>query len=165
MGADTVVAACATVIALGSLWVSVVQSRLSVRHNRESVRPLVQLRQVRLVRGSEGRKAGLLAVNAGLGPALVTRTDVYLDGVHIGQWNLDAFRRIFAGAPQEPQISALFTGSCLVSGHKTYLLLLEPFDETGDAWFWEMVSRRLRIEIHYESLYGGEGFHTVPPPV
>ncbi|WP_329174182.1 hypothetical protein [Streptomyces sp. NBC_01477] len=162
MSAELLVAGGATVIALGSLWVSVVQSRSTIRHNRQSVRPLIQVRQVRL---KPDRRAGLLAVNAGLGPALVTSTEVYYDGTHLGQWNLSAFHHVFAGAPREPVISALFTGSTLLPGNKTYLLLLDPFDDTTDAWFWEIVANRLRIEIHYESLYGGEDFHAAPPPL
>lgn len=162
MSADTLMAGSATVIALGSLWVSVVQSRSTIRHNRESVRPLVQLRQVRSARD---HRAGLLAVNAGIGPALVTRTEVYLDGTHLGQWNLTTFRHVFADSPQEPSISALFTGSVLPSGHTTYLLRLDPYDDTADSWFWDVVANRLRIEIHYESLYGGENFHATPPPL
>ncbi|WP_052398282.1 hypothetical protein [Streptomyces sp. NRRL F-5123] len=120
------------------------------------------MHQVRL---KPDHRAGLLAVNAGLGPALVTSTEVYFDGTHLGQWNLSAFHHVFAGAPREPVISALFTGSTLLPGDKKYLLLLDPFDDTADAWFWEMVAGRLRIEIRYESLYGGENFHAAPPPL
>lgn len=162
MSAEIVMAGCATVIATGSLWVSVVQSRSTIRHNRESVRPLLQLSQVRL---TGARRAGIKVANAGFGPALVTRTEVYFDGVHLGQWNLTTFRQVFASAPQEPVISAFFTGTVIPSGHKTYLLLLDPYDDTADAWFWDVVAHRLRIEIRYESLYGGEDFHAVPPPL
>jgi hypothetical protein len=126
------------------------------------VRPLIQLSQVR---HTPDRRAGLRAVNAGLGPALITSTEVYFDGAHVGQWNLSAFRHVFAGAPREPAISALFTGCTVLTGKNTYLLLLDPYDDTADAWFWDVVANRLRIEIHYESLYGGEDFHAVPPPL
>ncbi|MFI0722300.1 hypothetical protein [Streptomyces sp. NPDC021224] len=104
-------------------------------------------------------------MNAGLGPALVVRTEVYFDGAHLGQWNLTAFRHIFTGAPKEPVISALFTGSTLLAGQKDYLLLLDSYDDAADAWFWDVVAHRLRIEISYESLYGGENFLAVPPPL
>ena len=43
MGADTIIAACATVIALVSVAVSVTEGRAARDHNRRSVRPILQI--------------------------------------------------------------------------------------------------------------------------
>jgi hypothetical protein len=48
MDASTVVAICATVIAVASLAVSVYQARATRRHNQLSVRPLLELLRCRL---------------------------------------------------------------------------------------------------------------------
>ncbi len=76
MNASIVVAICATVIAVLSLAVSVYEARAARRHDRISVRPHLAL-QATLRQGSQ---AGLQLVNAGLGPAAITRTVLTLDG-------------------------------------------------------------------------------------
>ncbi|MFC9846126.1 hypothetical protein ACFWFF_22640 [Streptomyces sp. NPDC060223] len=83
MNSDTVTAIAATAIALGSLWISYSQTKATRLHNRQSVRPLLQI---------------------------------------------------------------------------------QPFSEAEHSWFWDLVTRRLLIEITYESLYGGENFTAMPPP-
>ena len=83
MGASVVVAVCATVIAVVSLAVSVYEARASRRHNRISVRPFLELR----VGLSQGRPAGLQLINAGLGPAVITRTVLTLDGQLLGEFS------------------------------------------------------------------------------
>lgn len=79
MSAETVIAVAATVIALGSLWVSWAQTRAARLHNRQSVRPLLRIRRIR-----QDDMVGLKLVNAGLGPAVVTRSVVRLDGAAAG---------------------------------------------------------------------------------
>jgi len=81
--AGVVVAICATVIAVVSLAVSVYEARATRRHNRISVRPFLELR----VGLSQGRTAGLQLINAGLGPAVITRTALTLDGQPLGEFS------------------------------------------------------------------------------
>ncbi|MGW8888235.1 hypothetical protein [Streptomyces sp. NPDC055749] len=159
---ETIVAGAATVIALGSLYVSVVQSRLSMRHNRQSVRPLLQLRRIR---DGVAHQAGIKLINAGLGPAIVTRTLVYFDGEYIGEWDIQSFGRVLAQAPDGVQKYALSGGAVLTSGQSVFLLRLAPFDRDQHAEFDDLIRRRLRFEIHYESLYGGEDFALASPLV
>jgi hypothetical protein len=83
MDASVVVAICATVIAAVSLAVSVYEARASRRHNRISVRPFLELR----VGVSQGRPAGLQLINAGLSPAIITRTVLTLDGQLLGEFS------------------------------------------------------------------------------
>ncbi len=53
-----------------------------------------------------------------------------------------------------------FTKTILATGYDQFLLSAGPFDRTGHAEFAEVVRHRLGLEIHYESLYGGEGYKT-----
>jgi hypothetical protein len=73
---STVVAICATVIAVASLGVSVYEARAARRHNGISVRPLLELHSS----FHPGRTAGLQLVNAGLGPAVIIASTLRLDG-------------------------------------------------------------------------------------
>ncbi|CAL9456365.1 hypothetical protein OEB94_23555 [Streptomyces sp. ICN988] len=155
MNAETVIAVAATVIALGSLWVSWAQTRATRLHNRQSVRPLLQIRRIRQDDG-----VGLKLVNAGLGPAVVTRTVVRLDGAAAGEWNREVKGAIFAPGLR-PKTYSLRAGSVVLAGQETFLVLLDRSGSTGPdrlQEFWHLIDRRLVIEIEYESLYGGEGF-------
>lgn len=51
----------------------------------------------------------------------------------------------------------------ILAEQSTSLLHLDEFDEDQDGWFWDIVTRRLMIEIHCEALYGGEDFSVEPP--
>lgn len=156
MNIETGVGVCATVIALGSFWISWGQARASRAHNRQSVRPLVLIRTVRA--GYRDDVARLEVINAGIGPAVVTRTSVTLDGAVIGQWDLPTYHQMARGLPMLPKVKTLFTGAALIPGERSYLLHLEERNGQESAWFWELISTRLLVEIRYESLYGGEDF-------
>jgi hypothetical protein len=81
MNASIVVAICATVIAVLALAVSVYEARATRRHDRISVRPFLELR----VGLRQGSTAGLQLINAGLGPAAITKTVLTLDGDPLGE--------------------------------------------------------------------------------
>ena len=157
MSAETVIAVAATVAALGSLWVSWAQTRATRLHNRQSVRPLLQIRRIR-----QDDRVGLKIVNAGLGPAVVTRSAALLDGEVAGEWNREVKPVLFAPGLW-PKTYSLRAGSVVLAGQETFLVLLES-DGTGAngsdrlGEFWALIDRRLVIEVEYESLYGGEGF-------
>ncbi|AVH55859.1 MULTISPECIES: hypothetical protein [Streptomyces] len=161
MNADTITAASATVIALGSLWVSYTQTRSSRLHNRQSVRPLLVMRRIK---GWGEAKIGLQVINAGLGPAIVTHTVVRLDGQDIGQWDRHGHHRVTESLPVWPMVYSLRPGAVVLAGQSTFLLHFdEEFRESEHREFWDLITRRLVIEIHYESLYGGENFKASPP--
>ncbi|AJP02931.1 hypothetical protein TU94_17060 [Streptomyces cyaneogriseus subsp. noncyanogenus] len=160
MGPDTVIAGAATVIALGSLWVSYTQTRDSRRHSRQSVRPALQMRRVKHYKGTE---AGLSIVNAGLGPAVVTRSVVRLDGEVLGEWNYHTQQLLLSSLPARPKAHSMRSGSFMLPGRSTWLLSLDEYSEDEHDWFWDLITRRLVIEIFYESLYGGENFSVTPP--
>lgn len=162
MQADTVIAVSATVIALGSFWANFTEVRSTRSHNRQSVRPLLQIRRAR---SYEDQITGIKVINAGLGPAIVTKTVVQLDGEVIGQWNLQTYRHITAPLPMKPKVLTLFQGVPLLAGQSQFLLHIDNFNPDQHAWFWELISERLTIEIFYESLYGGENFKAVTPPL
>ncbi|WP_306321458.1 MULTISPECIES: hypothetical protein [unclassified Streptomyces] len=152
MRADTVIAVAATVTALGSLWVSHAQSRATRLHNRQSVRPILQIRRIH-----EDGRVGLQMINAGLGPAIVTDTVVRLNGEVVGRWNRDVKSRIFEDSAW-PMTYSLGQGTVVLNGQQTFLVRYDSDAPDRLERVWDLVSRRLTIDVQYESVYGGERF-------
>jgi len=159
MNASIVVAICATVIAVLSLAVSVYEARATRRHDRISVRPFLELR----VGLRQGSTAGLQLINAGLGPAAITKTVLTLDGKPLGEFS-EASVNILRGKLSIRPAAVTFRKTILATGYDQFLLSVEPFDRTEHAEFADLVKYRLGMEIHYESLYGGEDYKTERKP-
>lgn len=159
MNASVVVAICATVIAVLSLAVSVNEARATRRHNRISVRPFLELR----VGLPQGRTAGLQLHNAGLGPAVITRTVLTLDGELLGEFGEASVNVLRCKLSVRPA-AVTFRKTILAADYDQFLLSVESFDRTEHAEFADLLRHRLGMEVHYESLYGGEGYKTVRTP-
>ena len=159
MNASIVVAICATVIAVLSLAVSVYEARATRRHDRISVRPFLELR----VGLRQGSTAGLQLINAGLGPAAITKTVLTLDGKPLGEFS-EASVNILRGKLSIRPGAVTFRKTILATSYDQFLLSVEPFDRTEHAEFADLVKYRLGMEIHYESLYGGEDYKTERKP-
>ena len=159
MNASIVVAICATVIAVLSLAVSVYEARATRRHDRISVRPFLELR----VGLRQGSTAGLQLINAGLGPAAITKTVLTLDGKPLGEFS-EASVNILRGKLSIRPAAVTFRKTILATGYDQFLLSVEPFDRTEHAEFADLVKYRLGMEVHYESLYGGEDYKTERKP-
>ncbi|MEU4212294.1 hypothetical protein AB0F13_20230 [Streptomyces sp. NPDC026206] len=160
MDAETVVAICAVVIAVASLVVSVYEARAMRQHNRNSVRPILQLH-----RGfPPGGRAGLRLINSGLGPAVVVGTTLTVDGEAIGSWNepdVDSLRERLAVRPSAVTFN---DREVVANGYEQYLLSVTGYDPQSHAELEDLINRRLTLEIRYESLYGGEGYRVVLLP-
>lgn len=98
MTANTVIAVCAVVIAAASLVASVYEARATRKHNRYSVRPILDLAMSFKI----GATAGLSLSNTGLGPAAVTDTSLSFDGKRLGEFdesNVDKVRAALSVRP------------------------------------------------------------------
>jgi hypothetical protein len=47
--------------------------------------------------------------------------------------------------------------------YKEFLLSVDGYDPTQHHWFKELIEDRLKIEIQYESIYGGKRFTVAYP--
>ena len=159
MDAGVIVAICATVIAVVSLAISVYEARATRRHNRISVRPFLELR----VGLSQGRTAGLQLINAGLGPAVITRTVLTLDGQPLGEFGEASVNVLRNKLSVRPAV-VTFRRTILAADYDQFLLSVDSFDRTEHAEFADLLRHRLGLEIHYESLYGGEGYQAERKP-
>lgn len=159
MNASVVVAVCATVIAVLSLAVSISEARATRRHNRISVRPFLALR----ISLPQGGTAGLQLINAGLGPAAITRTILTLDGGSLGEYGEESVN-VLRGKLSVHPAAVTFRKTILATDYDQFLLSVKPFDRTEHAEFADLLRHRLGLEIHYESLYGGEDYKIEWPP-
>ncbi|MFI7470637.1 hypothetical protein [Nonomuraea sp. NPDC049646] len=152
MGAEAVIALAAAVIALAALFVAIFEVRATRRHNRLSVRPVLQCR----VTLREGEPSGLSITNAGLGPAVIVETRVWLDGVLMGPWNRECTIEVIKRLKKQPTTSTLVEGSTLSPGTQKLLLGLSSYMPSENPDFKTLLETRLDLEVRYESLYGGE---------
>ena len=158
MDATTVIAICGIVIAVASLGVSAYVAWATRKHNRLSVRPLLGLTATFPV----GATAGLRLTNSGLGPAKIVGSQLTFDGEQFGEFNKPNVDRFRDCLPVRPHAATLGGQPFLDTDYKQFLLNVDPYDPAEHSEFRQMIERRLRLEIKYESIYG-EGFTVIYP--
>ena len=154
MDANTVVAVCATVIAVASLGVSVSEARATRKHNRLSVQPLLGLTTT----FPAGGTAGLRLSNSGLGPARITNTTLMVDGRSRGDFSRTSVDELRSDLSVQPHATTLGGHPFLDTGYQQFLLSVDSYDPSLHAEFRDLIERHLQIEIQYDSIYGGERF-------
>jgi len=159
MNANTVIAICATVIAVASLGVSVYAVWATRKHNRLSVQPLLGL----ATRFRVGDTAGLLLSNFGLGPAKITNTELTLDGDRIGDFSRPYVDKLRSRLSVRPHATTLGGHPFLDTDYEQFLLSVDSYDPSQHREFRELIEGHLKIEIQYESIYGGKRFTVVYP--
>jgi hypothetical protein len=161
MDVNSITAISAVVIALASLVVTLMETRASREHDRQSMRPALQINHVKM---HGDLRTGLKVRNVGLGPAVIVSTAVWLDGNPVGSWDRGVFELLAGANRPVPSFGSLYNKSILPAGDERYLLFIEPFRKRRQSWFWELVAYRLALEVKYESLYGGENFIELKSP-
>ena len=159
MDANTVIAICGVVIAVASLGLSAHVARATRRHNRLSVRPLLGLTAT----FPAGSTAGLCLTNSGLGQARIISSQLTFDGHQFGEFNkphVDDFRRHLS---VRPHAATLGGQPFLDTDYQQFLLSIDPYDPSEHHEFRQVIESQLRLEIQYESIYGGEGFKVIYP--
>jgi len=158
--ANTVIAVCTVVIAGASLVVSVSEARATRKHNRYSVRPILEL----AMSLKAGDTAELILSNSGLGPAAVTNSSLLFDGTPLGELSESNVNRVGAVLPLRPSAVTLGGQPFLDTDYKRFLLSIESYDPDQHREFYELILRRVRVEIQYDSIYGGERFKVIHSP-
>ena len=159
MDANTGIAICGVVIAVASLGVSAYVARATWKHNRLSVQPLLGLTTAFPV----GATAGLRLTNSGLGPARIISSQLTVDGEQFGEFNkadVDELRRRLR---VRPHATTLGRRPFLDTDYQQFLFRVDPYDPAEHGEFRQLIEQKLRLEIQYESIYGGEGFTLIYP--
>jgi len=100
----------------------------------------------------------LVAVGVSVAEAR-TRTDVWLDGVHVGGTDRAGVGRVRAGLQgPRPRAVSFGAGAFLATGYDELLLGVDEYDPDRHGEFTDLIRNRLRVRITYDSLYGGESF-------
>jgi hypothetical protein len=157
--ASTVIAICGVVIAVASLMVSADAVWATRKHNRLSVKPLLGLTTT----FTRGTTAGLGLTNSGLGPAKIIGSRLTFNGKQLGEFNkanVDEFRR---DLNPRPHAATLGGQPFLHTDYQQFLLWVDPYDPSEHGEFRQLIEEQLRLEIRYESIYGGEKFTVVYP--
>jgi hypothetical protein len=158
--ANTVIAICGVVIAVASLGVSAYVAWATREHDRLSVRPLLEFTTT----FPAGATAGLRLSNSGLGPARITSSLLTLDGKPLGAFSRTHVDDLRDGLDVRPHATTLGEGQpFLDTDYQQFLLSVDSYDPSQHHEFRELIEGRLRLEIQYESIYGGEGFTVVYP--
>ena len=143
------VAISAAVIALAALAASIAFGVLSWRHNKLSVRPIL-----RLYVGyySNSSNPGLWISNAGVGPALVTSFQIFVDGSEVspGQTNWDEMKREIGA--DHWQFNSFSCDTPIPAGEEIALLVPPDKNRSQVADYSDMFSR-LTIRIVYANIY------------
>jgi hypothetical protein len=164
--ASTITAVCGVVIAVASLAVSAYVAWATRKHNRLSVQPHLGLTTTFPV----GATAGLRLTNSGLGPARIIGSQLTYNGEQLGEFDkphVDEFRRRLTERDHltvRPHAATLGGQPFLDTDYQQFLLSVDPYDPSEHDEFRRLIEEgRLRLEILYESIYGGEGFTVVYP--
>lgn len=150
MDANTITAISATVVATAALAVSIAEARSARKHQRNSMRPLLQLYRTR----DFGRPAGIVLYNQGLGPAIITNTTLVLDGEVMGSWDLPNYRKIQDELAVWTRVTTFNTNDSIPPNGEVELLVLPDYDRQRHSSFWDLVWDRMHLEIDYQSLHG-----------
>jgi hypothetical protein len=94
--------------------------------------------------------------NAGLGPAKITDSKLILDDEVLGDLSRSIVDELRDRLSLPVATTTLSDRAFLEAGYEEFLLSVESYDEAQHREFCEWVESRLRIVIHYESIYGGD---------
>jgi hypothetical protein len=128
------------------------------------VQPVLGFRTTYSAKGT----SGLLLINSGLGPARIIESKLTYDGVQFGPFNESNVNKLRsylkAHDPQSVRPNATTLGGQFVldTDYQQFLLRIGPCDPSELAKFRQVIEG-LKLEIWYESIYGGEGFTAVHP--
>jgi hypothetical protein len=107
--------------------------------------------------------AELVLSNIGLGPAVLVSTRLFLDDELIGGIDEDSVNRLRAKLKARPSASTFLPGEAIGKDVSVTLLSLPNYDREKNPEFAELIRSRLKIEIVYDSFYGGEHFRSSWP--
>ncbi|MFI6877675.1 hypothetical protein ACIBL6_29945 [Streptomyces sp. NPDC050400] len=161
MSNETVIAACAVVIAIASLVVSIYQTHAIRQHNRHSVRPMLQIDQSWGV----GRRAGIRLINPGLGPAIIVDSTVTIDGIEVGDWSKLGVDQILEGQSTPINVVTFTPGTVIPRDYDKFLISVASYDPETHIKFLRLANQQLTLTIFYESLYGGEHLTATHSPL
>lgn len=97
--------------------------------------------------------------NYGLGPAFITQSKVWIDGVHVGHWGQEAMQVLRSDLGMRLTVVEMNRMPwVLPAGASRFLLSVDKYDDAQHQRLWNLIRNRLAVEFIYDSVYGGENF-------
>ncbi|WP_234478929.1 hypothetical protein [Streptomyces sp. MBT65] len=94
----------------------------------------------------------------------MTGSRVWVDGEEIGPWTSACAARLSDGLSVRPSYSTFNEQEVFAVDSEKYLLSVPTYSPEDHADFRTLMHSRIRVEIRYDSLHGGEGFRAVLLP-
>ena len=107
-----------------------------------------------------GATAGLRLANSGLGPARIISSQLTIDGKQFGEFNKPNADKLRKPLRVRPHVATLGGQPFLDTDYQQFLLRVDPYDPSEHGEFRDLIETKLRLEIRYESIHGGEGFQS-----
>lgn len=152
LAADDIIAIATVVVAIVALGVALWEGKISRRHNRLSVMPLLTIRHHL---GGSQRFLGLSVANDGLGPALITACTLEVDGRVIQDPDYDAWEAAVSSLGLHhisPRVRTFGRKEVIRSGDAVWLLSAAITDDHAAAL--DAALRRVNVRVAYESIHG-----------
>jgi hypothetical protein len=153
MGATDVIAVCAAVIALASLFVAANQAYLARKHNRLSVRPILSVYRKQF---SE-QPIEYCVENRGLGPAIVKSFSILIDGneVKASDGNCVYAATDTLGVDRSDVGGHLIPVNEVITAGQEIVAIRFPRAGSDATFHKELLGKlpRMKFLIRYESMY------------
>ncbi len=151
--AQLITAICTVIIAVAALFVVVWQTWATRKHNRLSVKPLLDINQV--VRKADST-VRLDLENNGVGPAIIKELEVLIDGRKVEETVLKNWKKIISiiDISCDSVYGVILSSDATIgAGSSVELLNLKVSDTQSYKLVFESLSR-LNVIVKYESVYG-----------
>jgi hypothetical protein len=152
---DLIVAIIALIVAICAVGVSVWQGYKTLEHFRILVKPHVDFAYYMQ---PDHKRPGLYVINSGLGPGVITKVELYLDGNPVTNWN-DMFHRIRAEKvsvwkTHQPMWTEI--GGQFHIPKDEIIPLFSTTNENNANWqeFERLYTQRIAVRLRYCSMYG-----------
>ena len=169
MSADTIIAACAVVIAAASLFLAIRLGIESRRHERLATTPILRVDRCVAYPG----ELRLAFSNQGIGPAILDRYRIRIPSGEDFESTPDNWTRILTelGCPGAPYVaSSLHAGDTYAPGESCVLFQMGPFEQESLHLAIGKMLLELEPRLEYHSVFGEQfettedGVHRVPTP-
>lgn len=151
INSDTILSISAIIIAVASICVSLWEGTETRKHYRLSVRPKLEIIYI-----TNMTNFGYVAVNNGLGPAIISGKKIFIDGEEIkytGFSGFDDFLEKLGLNDRRATHGVVSPGFTIKAGEQEPIIVLNTVEDDNIDSLIAAVYRRVGIEIQYESMY------------
>lgn len=149
---DLIVSSCALIVAFLAFLVTVWQSFLSRKHNRLSVKPILEVENHM---ASNVKTMGLKIENCGVGPAIIKEIEIFYKNENLGLVSDGNWVHKISGVPNGTVYVTLKKVDTLIKpGGELWLLKNDEVEKGREHDEFFSLLEELIVSVKYESIYG-----------